>query len=452
MAADASVSLAARLVGREHDLARLRGLVANPPPGALIMVTGEAGIGKTSLVNHVVAERLAAGDRALRGAGDERATARFSMWRRVMRELGVALPHADPSVGAADQVEELAATIGDSLATGLWRTIVLEDVHWADTSSVEVLQLVVDRLIACPVAIVATARTGEPRAQALSRLQRQSQSIVLTGLTPADIEAIAIDHTGETLAPAAAATLQRRTGGNPLFVRELLAAGTTRLSIATGGLLTDALTGLGPVTADVLGTIAIAGRAAPLAATAHALSMAADDLELHQRRALDAAILTSGADGVWFRHDLLADAAVTASILAPVVQCTARSPTSGRPSRTSTTTGSSAPGTYSRPHRRTLPSRTQTSSWRPPLPYAGSDEPATPPICSSEPLDAWGTAPTQLSTRLWMALGEARWDLAERPAALECFDRAAEAARRDRRRHPDGHRSRPPAQPQSVRS
>ena len=151
MAADDNVSPAARLVGREHELARLRGLVADPPPGALIMVTGEAGIGKTSLVNQVVAERLAAGDRVLRGAGDERATARFSMWRRVMRELGVALPHADPSVGAADQVEELAATIGDSLATGAWRTIVLEDVHWADTSSVDVLQLVVDRLIACPV-------------------------------------------------------------------------------------------------------------------------------------------------------------------------------------------------------------------------------------------------------------------------------------------------------------
>ena len=427
MAAEASISHAARLVGREHDLARLRGLVANPPPGALIMVSGEAGIGKTSLVNLVVAERLAAGDRALRGAGDERATARFSMWRRVMRELGLALPHVDPSVGAADQVEELAAAIGDSLATGLWRTIVLEDVHWADTSSVEVLQLVVDRLLGCPVAIIATARTGEPRAQALSRLQRQSQSIVLTGLAPADIEAIAIHHTGETLAPAAAAALQRRTGGNPLFVRELLAAGTTRLSIASGGLLTDALTGLGPVTADVLGTIAIAGRAAPLAATAHASSMAADDLELHQRRALDAAILTSGADGVWFRHDLLADAAASRF----------------------------DPGARRAVHRSladfwaTFPNLDDDGLER--ARHLLAAAPSNPSVEDADvlletaaalrrqrragdaadllqrALDAWGTAPTQLSTRLWMALGEARWDLSERPAALECFDRAAEA-------------------------
>ena len=47
--------------------------------------------------------------------------------------------------------------LGASLATGLWRTIVLEDVHWADTSSVEVLQLVVDRLIGCPVAMLSTS-------------------------------------------------------------------------------------------------------------------------------------------------------------------------------------------------------------------------------------------------------------------------------------------------------
>ena len=303
------------------------------------------------------------------------------MWRRVLRELAVALPHADPSVGAADQIEELAATIGDVLATGAWRTIVLEDVHWADPSSVEVLQLVVDRLIACRVAIVATARPGEPRAPALSRLQRQSQSIALDGITPADIEAIAIHHTGETLAPAAAATLHRRTGGNPLFVRELLDAGTTRLSIAAGGLLTDAITALGPVTADVLGTIAIAGRAAPLAATAHALSMPADDLELHKRRALDAAILTSGADGVWFRHDLLADAAVGPLRSRRPSGCAPRRlPSSGRPSRTSTTTGSSAPDTCSPPRLRSLAWRTSTSSWKPPLLCAGDDAPATPPI------------------------------------------------------------------------
>lgn len=410
--ADAGVSPTARLVGRDHDLARLRGLIANPPPGALIMVTGEAGIGKTSLVNQVVAERLAAGDRVLRAAGDEGATARFSMWRRVLRELGLALPHVDPSVSAADQVEEMAATMGDSLATGAWRAIVLEDIHWADASSVDVLQLVVDRLIACPVAIVATARPGEPRAQALFRLQRQSQSIVLAGVTPADIEAIAIHQTGETLAPAAAATLHRRTGGNPLFVREVLAAGTTRLSIATGGLLTDALTALGPVTADVLGTIAIAGRAAPLAATAHATSMLADDVELHQRRALDADILTSGADGVWFRHDLLADAAADRF----------------------------DPGARRAVHR----SLAEFWAIFPNLDDDGLERarhllaaaPSMPPVEDTDviletaaalrqrrragdaadliqrALDAWGAAPSQLSTRLWMALGEARWDLA----------------------------------------
>ena len=426
MAANASVSHAARLVGRERDLARLSELVANPPPGALIMVTGEAGIGKTSLVNQVVADRLAAGDRVLRGAGDERATARFSLWRRVMRELGVALPHADPSIGAADQVDELAAAIGDSSATGEWRMIVLEDVHWADASSVDVLQLVVDRLIACPVAIVATARPGEPRAQALARLHRQSQSILLAGLTPVDIEAIAIHHTGKTLAPDAAAALHRRTGGNPLFVRELLGASTTRLPIATGGLLTDALTGLGPLTADVLGTIAIAGRAAPLAATAHALSIPADDLDLHQRRAVDAGILTAGADGVWFRHDLLADAAANRfdpgarrAVHRSLADFWATLPNLDddglERARHLLAAAPSDPGVEDT----NVLLETATALRRQRRAGDAAD-------LLQRALDAWGTAPTPLPTRLWMALGEARWDLGERPAALECFDRAAE--------------------------
>ena len=86
MSAEDSGPGTSRLVGRERDFARLRSLVADPPPGALIMVIGEAGVGKTALVNQLVAERLAVGDRVLRGAGDSRATARFSMWRRVMRD------------------------------------------------------------------------------------------------------------------------------------------------------------------------------------------------------------------------------------------------------------------------------------------------------------------------------------------------------------------------------
>lgn len=428
MGADDTASLTAWLVGRGHELARLRELVANPPPGAVIMVTGEAGIGKTSLVNQVVAERLAAGDRMLRGIADERATAQFSMWRRVMRELGVALPHADPSVGAADQIEELAATTGDSLATGAWRTIVFEDVHWADASSIDVLQLVVDRLIACRVAIIVTARPGEPRASALSRLQRQSQSIALTGLTPADIEAIAIDHTGGTLAPEAAATLHRRTGGNPLLVRELLAANTTRLSTLAGGLLTDTIMRLGPVTADVLGTIAIAGRAAPLAATAHALSMPADDLELHTRRALDAAILTSGADGVWFRHDLLADAAAARfdpgarrAVHRALAEFWAISPNLDDDGLERARHLLAAASSVHREEDIDVILDTAAALRRRRRAGDAAD-------LVQRALDAWATAPPPTSPRLWMALGEARWDLAERSAALECFDRAAETA------------------------
>ena len=187
----------------------------------------------------------------------------------------------------------------------------LEDAHWADGASVDVLQLVVDRIVGCSVAVVATARSGAMRGEALAGLQRSSETIALTGLTPADIETLAVHLTDEPLTPAAAAELHRRTGGNPLFLREILAGGTARVSSTSGGLLADSLTALGPVTADVVGAMALAGRAAPLAAVAHAMSMDVDELEAHRRRALDAGVLAGAADDVWFRHELLADAATT---------------------------------------------------------------------------------------------------------------------------------------------
>ncbi len=425
MTSDPSRSDAGRLIGREHELGRLRQLVAAPPPGSVITVSGEAGIGKSALVNQVIAECLAAGGRVVRGSADERVTARFSMWRRAMRDLGVAVPHADPTVTASDQVDEVAAAIGDGVLGGEWRFMLLEDIHWADDSSVEVAQLLADRLNGRGIAIVATARPGEPRAPALSGLQRQGQSILLSGLTPEHIQVMALQHTGETLTSAEAGALHRRTGGNPLFVGELLGSEHSRLSTASGSLLSDALDGLGANTADVLGAIAIAGRAAPPAVVAHALSISTDELENHVRRALDAHIFATGSDCVYFRHDLLVDAAA----------------------------GRLAPATRRAVHR------SLADGW---ATYANLDDDglerarhvvsstASNPSCEEVDvvlqtafalrrkrragdaadlvelaLRVWETAPPPLSMELWMALGEARWDLAERPAALACFDRAA---------------------------
>ena len=428
MTVEHSDSASARLAGRQRDLERLRGLVADPPPGALIMVVGEAGIGKTSLVNQLVAEHLDAGDHVLRGSADKLATARFAMWRRPLRDLGVAMPHVDPSVGAADQIDELAATIADSLATAPRRLIVLEDVHWADASSLEVLERVVDRLIGRSIAVVVTVRSGEPVTDPLPRLQRQSHCLVLAGVTPDDIALIALHQTGQELDPAVSLALHRRTGGNPLFVRELLASGGSRLSGTTGGLLMDALAALGSETADVLGALAIAGRAAPTTAIAHALSLSIDEIELHLQRSGDADILVSDPEGLWFRHDLLADAA--ANRYDPVARRAlhgslaefwaesanldddglehARHLLAATPSIVALDAADNLIETAARLRRRRRAGDAADLLHR--------------------ALQVWGTSPAPLPARLWMALGEARWDLAERPAAVQCFDRAAELA------------------------
>lgn len=427
MTADPSASDAGQLVGREQELGRLRQLIADPPPGSVISVNGEAGIGKSALVNQVIAECRAAGGRVLAGSAEEQGTARFSIWRRAMRDLGVAAPHDDPTVTAADQVEEVAAAIGDGVIGGGWRIVLLEDIHWADDSSAEVAQLLADRLNGRGIAIVATARPGAPRSLGLSGLQRKGQSILLSGLTPEHIQVMALQRTGETLTSAEAAALHRRTGGNPLFVGELLASKHSRLSTASGSLLSDALVRLGANTADALGAIAVAGRAAPPAVVAHALSISADELEHHARRALDAHILTTGSDGLWFRHDLLAEAAAgrldpatRRALHRSLADVWATHPNLDDDGLERARHMVSSNG--SNPNGEDVDVVLQTA-----LALRQKRRAGDAADLVELALRAWGTAPPSLSTQLWMALGEARWDLAERVAALACFDRASAA-------------------------
>src|SRR5919204_2814927 len=235
---DASVQLARqadapealRLIERREQLAALADALAGVTErsrGRLALVRGEAGIGKTALLTHFCTG-LGPSVRVLWAACDPLFTPRpLGPLLDVSRVTGGEL---EAHVEGGTKPHEVAAALMRELEAPAPTVLVLEDVHWADEATLDVLRLVARRCAAVPALIVATyrdenvARThplrlllGElPGNGSITRLE-------LTGFSP---EAVASLARGSVIS---ADELFARTAGNPFFVTEVLAAGTDQV-------------------------------------------------------------------------------------------------------------------------------------------------------------------------------------------------------------------------------
>jgi DNA-binding CsgD family transcriptional regulator/tetratricopeptide (TPR) repeat protein len=216
---------AASLLERSEALDALRAALHSARAdgtGRLVFVGGEAGVGKTSLVQAFAGEQSAS-SRVLWGACDALFTPRplgplLDMAQDSGRELaglleGDARPH------------DVATALLHDVGVGRPAIVVLEDVHWADEATLDVIRLAARRM-AGGVMIVCTHRDDELDTTHPLRL------VIGELATAGDVERLRL----EPLSPAAIATLaaragvdtdelHRRTGGNPFFVTEVLAAG-----------------------------------------------------------------------------------------------------------------------------------------------------------------------------------------------------------------------------------
>ncbi len=224
--------------GRAEELAAIDAAARSVATGAsaVLWIGGEAGSGKTTLAAAAAARLRAAGWRTVHGRCQEvhGAPAGWA-WTEVLRELVDSVDHDRQTLapllhdGAAAEQGTfwLGQAVADALSTvadDQPLAVVLDDLHRTDGLTLELLRLVADRIQDRRVLVIATYRPSEDRGElevARAALTvHTSAHLILGGLDAAATAAVAADC-GLSTSGEALRLLRERTGGNPLFVREL---------------------------------------------------------------------------------------------------------------------------------------------------------------------------------------------------------------------------------------
>jgi DNA-binding CsgD family transcriptional regulator/tetratricopeptide (TPR) repeat protein len=188
--------------------------------GSVVLVAGEAGIGKTSLVRAFVQAREGQA-RVLFGACDDLVTPRpLGPLRDAARRVGGPLAAA---LATGDRDGVLSALLGELSAGPLPTVLVMEDVHWADDATLDVLRFVGRRIADLPAVLVVTYR-DEEIGPALLRVLGALGGSRVRRLTPSRLSRVSVARLAGGTA-ATSAPLFRLTRGNPFFVSEVVAAG-----------------------------------------------------------------------------------------------------------------------------------------------------------------------------------------------------------------------------------
>ncbi|HWC15342.1 MAG TPA: AAA family ATPase [Actinomycetota bacterium] len=347
------------VVGRDEELVRLeRGLKrAFAGTGSVFMISGEAGIGKSRLIEEFLTCAGDRGARILRGRCSEAVdTPAFWVWTQVLRtvltqlddvdltrlpgetahELSSLSPHIRrlltvPSDEIHDEpadrfsLFDAARNLLRSFAGERATVLVLEDLHAVDTSSLQLLRFITDEHLDWPVVIVCSyddvsVRRSRERARLLASVARDAERIELSALSQSDVALLYRSTTGKELNDELASTLFKATQGNPLFVKEAMKlldsrGGIRRPDYSHGFRVPEGIRGLirarlDELSDEVTGLLSIAsviGREFDITVLAAVSKIAVEDLLAILDEALSAAILveTSALGRYEFTHILI---------------------------------------------------------------------------------------------------------------------------------------------------
>jgi DNA-binding CsgD family transcriptional regulator len=263
--------------------------------GRVVLVHGEAGVGKTALVRRFCADAQA---RVLWGACDPLSTPRpLGPFVDIAEDVGGQL--ADTVARGAnpyDVVEALPRSNGGERPT----VLVLEDLHWADEATLDALRLLARKVERLPTLVAATYRDDE-----LDRLHPLRTALGEIATRPA-VARVAV----EPLSKAAVAALARpagvdaeelylKTTGNPFFVTEILANGDGSVPHTILDAVLARIARLGTAARDVIDAVAIS----PARTEPWLLEALVDDVG-GLDDCISSGVLAYPRDGIEFRHEL----------------------------------------------------------------------------------------------------------------------------------------------------
>lgn len=306
--------MAGRLLERDSALATLDRCrrAAARGRGQLVLLRGEAGVGKTAVIARFLAG-LDPGTRALRGWCDGLATPRpLGPFIDMLADLPADQATSIRAAIDAGDTEAVYARLAGVVGNGNPSVCVIEDLHWADGATLDLLRYLARRIDMLPMLLVVSYRDDQigpthPLAVLLGDVATWA-TVTRIALDPLSAAAVAALAAGSGINAQA---LYRLTGGNSFFVTEVLAAGADALN--DGGLpcsVSEAVRGrlarLSAAARETAQAAAICGpRAQP--ALLEAISPGATST---LSECLDAGVLVANADTVGFRHELARRATV----------------------------------------------------------------------------------------------------------------------------------------------
>lgn len=294
------------LIGRRAELAALvSGLREG---GQLILIQGDAGVGKTRLVQAFSDEARASGATVLTGGCLQfEADIPYAPFVEALRGI--------PLFSSGDRAAEFRRVADALVAAGDPVALVIEDLHWADASTRDLLLYLHRALADAPVLLVGTHRTDEigadhPVAALVADLARspRTERLGIDPLDRAEVVELASAILGSAPAPDVVDALIARAEGNPFFTEELLAAWPTRGEVP-GTVREVVITRLARLSTEAqqLARLAsVVGRTVPHDLLAAISPLASGELDAALRELVDHGQLVSvQPDGYAFRHALI---------------------------------------------------------------------------------------------------------------------------------------------------